>query len=157
MRLAFLPPSHPKSIIPVSVLWRGEGITLTVRDKTGRHRYIGFTVEAAFRPGREDISRALSEAGRVVPGGPLQFNLTVFDGRRGIVKVAHVKKDAAMAALLSVKFAGRDRSPVKVATVLTSGTICTVKERMGIPEGPKPWERKRTAGGTGKTGEPVSR
>lgn len=117
---------------------------MTVRDKSGRHRYIGFTVESQLRPGREDISRALSEAGRVAPGGPVQFNLTVFDGRRGIVKVSHIKKDAAIAALLSVKFAGRERSPVKVATVVTSGTICTVKGRMGIPEGPKPWERKRS-------------
>jgi RNase P/RNase MRP subunit POP5 len=112
-------------------------------------------VEARQRPGREDISRALSEAGRVAPGGPVQFNLTVFDGKRGIVKVPHIKKDAAIAALLSVKFAGRDRSPVKVATVVTSGTICTVKARMGIPEGPKPWERNRMA--SRGAGKPVSR
>jgi len=125
---------------------------LTVRDKSGRHRYIGFTVEARVRPGREDMSRALSEAGRVATGGPVQFNLTVFDGKRGIVKVQHTAKEAAIAALMAVKSAGRDRSPVKVETVVTSGTICTVKARMGIPEGPKPWERKR-----GRTGEPGGR
>ena len=103
-------------------------------------------MDSQQRPGREDISRALSEAGRIAPGGPVQFQLTVFDGKRGIVKISHLKKDAAIAALLSVKFVGRDRSPVKVATVVTSGTICTVKARMGIPEGPKPWERKRAEG-----------
>ena len=118
---------------------------MTVRDKSGRHRYIGFTVEAPFRPGREDFSLALSEAGRIVPGGPVQFNLTVFDGKRGIVKVPHTKKEAAISALNSITKAGRDRYPVKVATVVTSGTICTVKERMGIPPGPKPWERKRAS------------
>ena len=131
------------------------GNQLTVRDKSGRHRYIGFTVECGFRPGREDISRALSEAGRLALGGPVQFNLTIFDGRRGIVKVPHTKKEAAIAALNSIKQAGRDRYAVKVATVVTSGTICTVKERMGIPPGPKPWERKR-AGNRG-AGEPGSR
>jgi RNase P/RNase MRP subunit POP5 len=130
---------------------------LTVRDKAGRPRYIGFTVDARVRPGREDMSRALTEAGRVAPGGPVQFNLTVFDGRRGIVKVPHTAKEAAIAALVAVKSAGRERCPVKVATVVTSGTICTVKARMGIPEGPKPWERKR-AGSRGRgTGEPGSR
>lgn len=117
---------------------------MTVRDKSGRHRYIGFTVESQQRLGREDISRALTEAGRVAPGGPVQFNLTVFDGKRGIVKVSHLKKDAAIAALNSMTKAGRDSSTIKVTTVLTSGTICTVKARMGIPEGPKPWERKRS-------------
>jgi len=129
-----------------------EGTTVD-RPRQGRqHRYIGFTVEAPYRPAARTSPRALSEAGRIAPGGPVQFNLTVFDGRRGIVKVPHTKKEAAIAALLAVKFAGRDRSPVKVATVVTSGTICTVKARMGIPEGPKPWERKR-----GRTGEPQSR
>ena len=116
---------------------------MTVRDKSGRHRYIGFTVESQLRLGREDISRALTDAGRVAPGGPVQFNLTVFDGRRGIVKVPHLKKQAAIAALNSMNQAGRDRATVKVTTVLTSGTICTVKARLGLPDGPKPWERKR--------------
>lgn len=120
---------------------------MTVRDRSGRHRYIGFTVDAAFRPGREDISRALSEAGRVAPGGPVQFNLTVFDGRRGIVKVPHTAKAPAIAALNAIRGIGRDRAPVSVRTVVTSGTICTVKARMGIPPGPKPWERKREKAG----------
>ena len=116
---------------------------MTVRDKVGRHRYIGFTVECRFRPGREDILRALSEAGRLALGGPVQFNLTIFDGRRGIVKVPHTSKGAAIAALNSITKAGMDQYPLKVATIVTSGTICTVKERMGIPPGPKPWEMKR--------------
>jgi RNase P/RNase MRP subunit POP5 len=120
---------------------------LTVRDKVGRHRYIGFTVEAPFRPGREDISRALSEAGRVAPGGPVQFNLTVFDGKKGIVKVPHTAKAPAIAALNAIRGIGRDRAPVSVRTVVTSGTICTVKARMGIAPGPKPWERKREKAG----------
>ncbi len=141
----------------IDVLDNGKELPLTVRDKSGRHRYIGFTVEASIRPGREDFSRALSEAGRVVPGGPVQFNLTVFDGTRGIVKVPHTAKDAAIAALISIRQAGRDRFPVKVETVVTSGTICTVKAKMGIPEGPKPWERKRRASRSGGTGAPAGR
>jgi len=149
---AFVPPEEYKT---GGGLLEPGGNQLTVRDKSGRHRYIGFTVECGFRPGREDISRALSEAGRIAPGGPVQFNLTVFDGRRGIVKVPHLKKEAAIAALTSVTKAGRDRYAVKVATVVTSGTICTVKARMGIPEGPKPWEKKRP--GSRGAGEPVSR
>ena len=120
---------------------------MTVRDRSGRHRYIGFTVEARLRPGREDILRALSEAGRVAPGGPVQFNLTVFDGTKGIVKVPHTAKAAAIAALNGIRGIGRERAPVAVRTVVTSGTICTVKERMRIPPGPKPWERKRASRG----------
>lgn len=127
---------------------------MTVRDKTGRHRYIGFTLESAFRPGREDLGRALSDAGRVAPGGPVQFQLTVYDGRRGIVKVSHRQKEAATAILNSVKRTGRDGAPVTIRTVVTSGTICTVKARLGIPEGPKPWERKRAGAGQNR---PASR
>ncbi len=137
---------------------------LTVRDKSGRHRYIGFTVETQARLNREDISRALSEtarllgAGKPVPSGELRFQLTVFDGRRGIVKVPHYQKDAAIAALVAIRKAGRDGSAVDVRTVVTSGTICTVKARMGIPEGPKPWERKRQGRtGSRQAGGPESR
>jgi RNase P/RNase MRP subunit POP5 len=125
---------------------------LTVRDRSGRHRYIGFTVEARYRIGRDDILRALSEAGHIAPGGPVQFNLTVFDGKKGIVKVPHTAKAAAIAAINGIRGLGRERAPVAVRTVVTSGTICTVKERMRIPPGPKPWERKRE-----KTGKPASR
>lgn len=131
------------------------GGPLTVRDRSGRHRYIGFVVESQHRPGREDISRALSEAGRMAPGGPVQFQLTVFDGRRGIVKVPHLRKEAAIAALNSIRQAGRDRSTASVRTVLASGTICTVKARLGLPPGPRPWDRKR--GKAGRAGKTVSR
>lgn len=122
---------------------------MTVREKSGRHRYIGFTVETPTHLGREDLSRALSEsarlqlAGKEASGGPLRFQLTVFDGRRGIVKVPHRQKDAAIAALVSIMKAGRDGSAVDVRTVVTSGTICTVKARMGIPDQPKPWVRRK--------------
>jgi RNase P/RNase MRP subunit POP5 len=129
---------------------------MTVRDRSGRHRYIGFTVEARWRVGREELQRALSEAGRVVRGGPVQFNLTIFDGRRGIVKVPHTSKQAAIEAINSIRGLGRDRAPAAFRTVVTSGTICTVKARMGIPPGPRPWERKRAEGkraaGSGQRG-----
>lgn len=134
---------------------------MTVRDKAGRHRYIGFLVEARSRPGREDVQRALSEAGRLAPGGPVQFNLTVFDGRRGIVKVPHLRKGAAIEALVSIRALGRERAPASVRTVVTSGTICTVKARMGIPPGPRPWERRRRRGkegaGSGERGAGTGR
>lgn len=122
---------------------------MTVRDRSGRHRYIGFTVEARARFGRMELQRALSEAGRVVRGGPVQFNLTVFDGQRGIVRVPHTSKQAAIEAINSIRGLGRERAPATFRTVVTSGTICTVKARMGIPPGPKPWERKRAEGKEG--------
>jgi RNase P/RNase MRP subunit POP5 len=120
---------------------------LTVRDKVGRTRYIGFLLESARRVGRDEVTRELADESRQ-RGVSHPFQLTVFDGGRGILKVPHVRKNDFIAILSSLRAVGRDRVPVQVRTVVTSGTICTVKERMGIPpERPPPRHAARHLGG----------
>jgi len=115
---------------------------LTVRDRTGRTRYIGFVLESSRRVSREDVVRELEDKLRRQGGrGPVQ--LTVFDGSRGILKVSHRLKVESIMLLDSLRTAGRDQTPVRVRTVVTSGTICTVKERMGIPPGRPPRDAGR--------------
>jgi RNase P/RNase MRP subunit POP5 len=120
---------------------------VTVRDKVGRTRYIGFVLESARRVGRDEVTRELADGLRQRGLGH-PFQLTVFDGGRGILKVPHVRKNDFIAILSSLGAVGRDRIPVQVRTVVTSGTICTVKERMGIPPGsPPPRKGARHWGG----------
>ena len=120
---------------------------MTVRDKVGRTRYIGFVLESARRVGREEVTRELADMLRRQGGGH-PFQLTVFDGGRGILKVPHRLKNESIMLLTSMRAVGRDRVPVQVRTVVTSGTICTVKERMGIPREkrppPKPARERRS-------------
>ena len=120
---------------------------MTVRDKVGRTRYIGFVLDSARRAGREEVTRELADELRQ-RGVSHPFQLTVFDGGRGILKVPHVRKNDFIAILSSLRAVGRDRVPVQVRTVVTSGTICTVKERMGIEPGrPPPRHAARHRGG----------
>lgn len=105
---------------------------MTVRDRVGRTRYIGFVVESSQRVGREELSRALGESARIL-GGDFSYQLTAFEGGRGILRVPHRLKMDSILLLSSIRTVGRDRVPVRIRTVVTSGTICTVKERLGIP------------------------
>jgi RNase P/RNase MRP subunit POP5 len=110
---------------------------LTVRDKAGRTRYIGFLLESSRRVGRDELTRALAEHARR-EGKGLSFQLTVFEGGRGILRVPHRSKEDSIRLLSSLRDAGADRTPVRIRTVVTSGTICKVKERMGAPPGRPP-------------------
>ena len=112
---------------------------MTVRDRTGRSRYIGFVVETGRGVGREELTRALGDSARVL-GGHFSFQLTVFEGGRGILRVPHRLKLDSVLLLSSVRTIGRERIPVRIRTVVTSGTIRKVKERMGIPAG-RPFAR----------------
>jgi RNase P/RNase MRP subunit POP5 len=110
---------------------------LTVRDRVGRTRYIGFVVESNQRVGRDELSRALAESARML-GGDFSYQLTAFEGGRGILRVPHRLKLDSILMLTSIRAVGRDRAPVRIRTVVTSGTICTVKERLGIPPSKRP-------------------
>lgn len=110
---------------------------MTVRDRVGRTRYIGFLLESTRRLGRDELTKALAEQVRR-EGKGLSFQLTVFDGGRGILKVSHRSKEDSLRLLTTLQAAGADRTPVRISTIVTSGTICTVKERMGIPPGSPP-------------------
>jgi RNase P/RNase MRP subunit POP5 len=105
---------------------------LTVRDKVGRTRYIGFQLESTRRLSRDELTRALAEQAHR-DGKGLSFQLTVFEGGLGILKVPHRSKEDSIRLLSSLRAAGADRTPVRIRTIITSGTICNVKEGMGIP------------------------
>lgn len=110
---------------------------MTVRDRVGRTRYIGFIVESGQRVGREELTRALGESARTL-GGDFSYQLTAFEGGRGILRVPHRLKMDSILLLSSIRAVGRDRVPVRIRTVVTSGTICTVKERLGIAPSKRP-------------------
>lgn len=84
---------------------------MTVRDKVGRPRYVAFAlVEGAPIP-RPAMQGALPEWAR----------LTRFDGARGIARCPHTRRDDLVAHLLGLTRAGR--GPVRIDTLLTSGTL----------------------------------
>jgi len=123
---------------------------LTVRDKVGRTRYIGFVVESGQRVGREELSRALGDSARIL-GGDFSYQLTAFEGGRGILRVPHRLKMDSILLLCSIRTVGRDRVPVRIRTVVTSGTICTVKERLRIaPSKRAPRDAQRGRHGRGR-------
>lgn len=110
---------------------------MTVKDKVGRIRWIGFLLDSSRRVNREELSRTLTEASRMAGTGAIQ--LTVFDGRRGIVRVSHRVHRPAISLLCTIKNVGG--STVGIRTVISSGMIGKVKDFMGIPK-MKPEERR---------------
>jgi RNase P/RNase MRP subunit POP5 len=110
---------------------------LTVKDKVGRIRWIGFLLDSSRRVNREELSRSLAEASRMTGTGAIQ--LTVFDGRRGIVRVSHRVHRPVISLLGAIKSVGG--STVGIRTVISSGMIGKVKDFMDIPK-MKPEERR---------------
>lgn len=82
---------------------------------------------------------ALMMAARGTPLGGA-FRITVFEGNFGILKVPHTLKDDAIRALRSVdRVSG---TSCTVDTLLTSGTIKTLKEKYRSRIGGSPNERE---------------
>jgi RNase P/RNase MRP subunit POP5 len=79
----------------------------------------------------------------------LTFQLTVYDGARGILKIPHRQKGDFIRLLGLVRQAGGERRPVRLRPVITSGTIRKVKQRLGIPPS-RPPRRGRRADPQGK-------
>ncbi len=91
-----------------------------------RYRYIAFRVSEGGPFARNDFLDSLfrKARGTTVDG---RFRITVYEPHVAILKVPHVLKDDAIEVLASVdRVAGR---PCRVETLLTSGTIKTLKER----------------------------
>jgi RNase P/RNase MRP subunit POP5 len=91
-----------------------------------RWRYIAFKIEGGAKVARNDFLGALISTSR---GTPLanSFRITVFEGDFGILKVPHKLKDEAIKVLHSVDSV--KGAACKVATLKTSGTIRTLKEK----------------------------
>ena len=96
------------------------------RNPGERWRYIAFAIGSDCVVERGEFLNALMAAARSTTLGGA-FRITVFEGNFGILKVPHTLKDEAIRVLKSV-----DRvrgTPCTVDTLLTSGTIKTLKEK----------------------------
>ncbi|OGS57142.1 MAG: hypothetical protein A3K60_08080 [Euryarchaeota archaeon RBG_19FT_COMBO_56_21] len=99
-----------------------------------KYRYIAFKIEGGPSFTRSDFLSALLHHSR---GTELNdsFRITVFEGDFGILKVPHKLKEPAISVLSSMtSVAG---VPCKVATLKTSGTIRTLKEKYSEFIGPE--------------------
>lgn len=92
-----------------------------------RRRYIGFTIT------KEGLARSYMV--NLINAIPLQRStgvwLTVFGDKKGIVRVNHDKVDRCMEVL------SRLPKELGLKTIVTSGTIKTVRERMNIKRTPR--------------------
>ncbi len=88
-----------------------------------KKRYIGFVVESERELSRGDVISALKH----VPGAPW---LVVLEGNKGILRVSVKDAPSVRANIVKVSHAGSAR--VQFKTVITSGTIITVKEKLGM-------------------------
>ncbi len=89
-----------------------------------RNRYVGFVIQGGKTTRRKMISAIRSsfdkdEYHRISPW------LTVFDGEKGIVRCQHHGNDRVVEVLNKIEVEGG-----KVKTVVTSGTIKKVKDRL---------------------------
>ena len=91
-----------------------------------RWRYIAFTIESGCEFSRGDFLNALmaGSRGTLLEGS---FRITVFENNFGILKVPHTLKDEAIRVLKSVDHVKAEAC--KVETLLTSGTIKTLKQK----------------------------
>jgi len=91
-----------------------------------RWRYIAFAIKSECEVERADFLDALMACSRGTPLGS-SFRITVFECNFGILKVPHMLKGEALSVLRSVDSVGR--SACSVETLLTSGTIKTLKTK----------------------------
>ncbi len=93
-----------------------------IKEKTGRRRYILFSVTG--EASRHEIIHAINNAYRRVYGDDDAPWLTVYEKNYGIVRCRHTKKETAVDLLNSITI--NDKFSIK--TVKTSGTIKKLKE-----------------------------
>lgn len=123
------------------------GRRLTVRDRVGRFRYIGFVVEGGEGVGREELRAAIADAAKALPLSRASVQLTALVGGRGILRVPHVLKSDFVRLLPRVTRAGAGGRLLGLNPVVTSGTILKVKRALGIPDRRPQPRRRRRAGG----------
>jgi RNase P/RNase MRP subunit POP5 len=100
--------------------------TVAVRERTGRHRYIAFEVEAPEPPSAQEVIQALRRQARNFPREVRPW-LVLMEGRRGLLRCAHTHKEEAIMLLRSLGASEALGHPVR--TLGTSGTIRKAKKR----------------------------
>ncbi len=100
-----------------------------------RKRYIAFRIDAPRNIERWELIKVLQnkamEMGMAGDGQARPW-LTVYRDNRGIMRCAHVDKEKAIELLVSVTEIGEDKLPVKIETIITSGTIKQAKAKSSI-------------------------
>ena len=104
---------------------------MVVKEKRGRRRYVAFEVTSEELLGAE----ALLSAMRSLSLGRKAPKLIQFDGHLGVVRCD--LRELAWAKELVVAAGARLGSSIR--TLSTSGTLRSLRERLGLPEG----ERER--------------
>jgi len=94
-----------------------------IREKTGRKRYILFSVEGEAT--RADVIHAINNAYRKRYDDDVPW-LTVYENGYGIVRCMHRRKDDVVDTLNSL---GANKK-FSVRTICTSGTIKKLKEKI---------------------------
>lgn len=106
---------------------------MTVKDRVGRVRHVAFRVHADAAVRRADLVDAVRAVAADQLGkeglADLKPEVTAFDGRDGLLRVPHTKVAEARAVLGRVRFAGRERAPVRVETLGTSGTMRAARRK----------------------------
>ncbi len=95
-----------------------------------RKRYIAFRIHAPRTISRKEFIAAIRESTKDKSAWDrIRPWLTVFEYNEGILRCAHTAKDEAIALLTGITIMGREKMPITVETLGTSGTIKNVKRK----------------------------
>ncbi|HWG90688.1 MAG TPA: Rpp14/Pop5 family protein [Candidatus Thermoplasmatota archaeon] len=126
---------------------------MVVKDRVGRPRYVAFRVEAPVAPTRGEMVAALRGLAAARYGKDaadrMGLRLILYDGREGAVRVLHTHRDAAVAILEGITWAGKRENPTRVTPLGTSGTLRAARDRyLSMKREPR---RARGAASRGQT------
>ncbi len=99
---------------------------MTVKERTGRHRYIVFEVQGGDPPSTQEVIQALRRQARTFPREVKPW-LVFMEGAKGLLRCAHTHRDEAVRLLRSLETPEGLGRPVR--TLGTSGTIRGARER----------------------------
>ncbi len=98
--------------------------------KTERKRYIAFKITAPRVISRKELISTIREKVKNNESWvKIKPWLTIFEDNEGILRCVHTNKDEAVKLLTSIKIVGKEKMPVSVETLGTSGTIKQAKRK----------------------------
>jgi len=107
---------------------------MSSKARRDKKRYIAFRIEAPREITRKEFIGAIRQG---VPEKEtweqMKPWLTVFEGNFGILRCFYLSKDEAIHLLNSITHIGRERVPVSVTTLGTSGSIKKAKSKFPSP------------------------
>jgi len=104
---------------------------MVVRQKVGRKRYIAFEVSGCEGdPTRSRLTKVIGKRSAELAGG-CPFDVILVSNGRGIVRTDHRHQKVLLDLLGSLS---AESDGMKIATICTSGTIRTLKEKY-FPKG----------------------